>query len=840
MSTYCNIALIGNPNCGKTTIFNNLTGSRQKVGNWPGVTVEKKSGDYKYQNRNITVTDLPGIYSLSPAPQNNSIDQQISNQFVQQNQADLYINILDATNLKRNLYLTLQLIALNLPCIIVINMIDKIKLRKLNIDTDKLGQLLNRPVIALSSTQNSKENTQNLKSIIEQYYLDSNNSQAIESSHKHNLASSEHRYLYQIIDSLTENLAKDFNNLKELHNPGYLLQILETDNDDKIKHIIEKIQSLSSSNKNTIINKLLIAKQQISDHYEEDVDIIIADIRYQAINNIYQEAVTTNINTADATENSSNYRDAISTSTFSFKLIHSIKNTISNIFNLENLDNIVLNKYLGIPVFLFILYSIFEISISFGEVLKPFFELTSSFLIESLSYNLFTNLGFSSQLTATITQGLATGFTTVAGFIPQITLMFILLTFLEDSGYMARAAFVMDRLMQAAGLPGKSFVPLIISFGCNVPAILSTRTLDNNRDRILTCLMSPFMSCSARLAIFIVFASAFFPEHQGIMVFLLYLTGIIIAILTGLLLKATVLTGKPVPFILELPSYNIPTLKNIFFATWQRCKGFIVRAGKLIIPICIFLQLFNSIQPNGKWLEHGDNNLEKSALAQISKTITPVLNPIGVTNDNWPATVGLITGSLAKEVVVGTLNTLYSNNNHQDIHNPTQLENLNNNQKSFMTELSTTFSNATQRSSELLSDLFSYQHFNITNKEVSDDDFSKIAFTKLNQAFPSIWAAFAYCLFVLLYMPCLSTFSILMKEIGKNWAIASLIWSLDIAYATSATVYQLSTLYSSPVRSLCIITSIILFHVFLFKYLKSGRLAHYFEAGKSSNNYLMT
>lgn len=813
MKKQFNIALIGNPNCGKTTIFNNLTGARQKVGNWPGVTVEKKTGQYTYDDQRVAITDLPGIYSLSPAPQNNSIDQKITNEFISCEQnIDLYINILDATNLKRNLYLCLQLISLGLPCIIVINMIDKTGAKNLNIDYQKLSSILNCPVIAISSTYNSKENSTRLKQAIYQKLqskqtnnksplfnhaniannlglnLDLNLevNQAVNNNHIQNISVENNNYnkLNEIIleyikhfEQTNTSISRDMH--RDLAPFGYILQLLETESD----------------NTNHELNFI---KKQIADHYQEDTDIIIADLRYNLINNIYKKSIQNSPLSADQTSSTHN--------------------------KTAKLDTVILNKYLGIPIFLFILYSIFEISISLGEVLKPFFELPSQALTEYFIAITSNTLGLSVNLSQNISQGLATGISTVAGFIPQIGLMFILLTFLEDSGYMARAAFVMDRLMQSAGLPGKSFVPLIISFGCNVPAILSTRTLDSPRDRILTCLMSPFMSCSARLAIFIVFASAFFPKHQGLMVFLLYITGILVAILTGLLVKSTILTNKAMPFILELPSYNVPTVKNILITTWQRCKGFITRAGKLIIPICLVLQLLNSIQPNGQWITD-DSHLDKSLLAKAGKTITPILNPIGVTNDNWPATVGLITGSLAKEVVVGTLNTIYSSTNN--LNTPNIEDNISNQEITDTSNIVLSLKLAYTESLERLARLFSKQHYEIEIPE--DSEFSSTAFIKLSHAFPSTWAAFAYCLFVLLYMPCLSTFSILMREIGKNWAIASLLWSLDIAYITSSVVYQLSNLQNTPVKSLSIISLIITSHLLIYRYLKSGKLNNYFK-----------
>ncbi|MBP9722994.1 MAG: ferrous iron transport protein B [Gammaproteobacteria bacterium] len=801
-------ALIGNPNCGKTTIFNNLTNTNQKVGNWPGVTVEKKSGQYHYKNQEITVTDLPGLYSISPAPQNNSLDQEITNNFVINNPCDLYINILDAGNLKRNLYLTLQLVELGLPCIVIINMIDKATFKKLNIDLDNLRYILenclNCHVLTISATKNIKTNILVIKEFIYQAINNNINKKHLYSANTSLLNNlninpaclpnilelQEIEQYYKKLNQIAFELTKSSDNYsQDLNSVGLAIRALEHTSYSKI----------------TANSELKIAKDAIQEHYKEDPDIIIADLRYKIINSIYNAflKIKTNLNTKQ-----NNYFDLSGT-----------------------LDRLFLNKYLGIPIFLFLLYSVFELSISLGGIFKPFFELPSQFLANQI-----VSLANNSVLVLNLSHGLATGISTVASFIPQIAIMFVLLTYLEDSGYMARAAFIMDRLMLAVGLPGKSFLPLIISFGCNVPAIMATRTLNNHYDRILTCLMAPFMSCSARLAIFIIFASTFFPERPALMVFILYIIGIIVALLTGLILKKNIFVNNKTPLILELPSYNWPNLRTIALTSWQHIKSFILRAGKLIIPICITLQLLNSIEFNGKWVSVADHNSEKSILAEVSKTFTPLLNPIGVTNDNWPATVGLITGSLAKEIVVGTLNTLYSSPELATNQNTNQNTNKN------TTDLNNIFAVLNQAKLEslaLLQNLFSASHYNFTDN--SNTDFSLSSYNKLSSAFPSVWAAFAYCLFVLLYIPCLSTFSTLIKEIGRSWAIASLLWSLDIAYCSATMVYQASNILVTPIKFLLITGIIIISHMLLYLYIKknikNGQPNFYFNT-KNNNAHI--
>ncbi|MCK5200233.1 MAG: ferrous iron transport protein B, partial [Spirochaetales bacterium] len=322
----------------------------------------------------------------------------------------------------------------------------------------------------------------------------------------------------------------------------------------------------------------------------------------------------------------------------------------------DKIDKIVLNRFLGIPIFLAAMYLVFWVTINLGGALIDFFDISFGAIFVDGSAILLDKIGSPGWITAIISTGIGGGIQTLATFVPIMFMMFFMLALLEDSGYMARAAFVMDRFMRVIGLPGKAFIPMLVGFGCTVPAIMATRTLANKRDRYLTIFMTPFMSCGARLPVYALFAAAFFPKNGQTIVFALYMTGIVLAVFTGLLLKKTLFAGESAPLLMELPLYHVPRLKHIFLHTWLRLKGFILKAGKFLIIIIAVLGFFNSLGTDGSF---GNEDSEESVLAVAGKVITPIFTPFGVTKENWPASVGLFTGLFAKEVVVGTLNSLY-------------------------------------------------------------------------------------------------------------------------------------------------------------------------------------
>ncbi|MGP1927889.1 MAG: Fe(2+) transporter permease subunit FeoB [Arsenophonus sp. NC-QC1-MAG3] len=740
------ISLIGNPNVGKTTLFNQLTGARQRVGNWAGVTVERKVGRFATSKYDIELVDLPGTYSLTTISEQTSLDEQIACHFILSGKADMLINVINAANLERNLYLTLQLIELGVPCIVALNMLDIAENQNIYINIDELQTRLGCPVIPLISTR--AKGIRKLKEVIDK--------------HSNNLISIITHYP-DILLTEVENLIKiiDNNKFNYQQRRWMALQILEGD-----MHTLER--TFISSNKLDKIKANLQSKQQ------EEPELIIADARYQTIGTICEAVINTE----------------------TVKL-----NTLT-----QFIDKILLNRWFGVPIFLFIMYLMFIFAINIGGALQPIFEGGSeAIFIHGIQWIGHT-FNLQKWLTVFLAQGVGAGINTVLTLVPQIGLMYLFLSVLEDSGYMARAAFVMDRLMQGLGLPGKSFVPLIVGFGCNVPAIMGARILDTHRERLITVLMAPFMSCGARLAIFAVFAAAFFGKNGQRIVFSLYLLGIIIAILTGLLLKYTIARGSSSPFIMELPVYHIPHLKTLLLQTWQRLKGFILRAGKVIVISSMIIGVLNSFSLSGKVVD----NINDSTLASISKTVTPLLKPIGINNDNWQATVGLITGALAKEVVIGTLNALYTAENITQA--PFNAEQFN-----LLDELE----NAVNKTWNNLKEIFRLSVLsNPIEASKSDGDMDSGTMGAMAIRFGSTVSAYSYLIFVLLYVPCISVLGAIARESNRNWMIFSILWGLNIAYSVSALFYQITTFSQHPQYSTWVIGMIVVFDLLLITLLR--------------------
>ena len=593
------IAIAGNPNCGKTVIFNALTGCNQKVGNWSGVTVDRKQGCFTKNGENFTVVDIPGIYTLHTATEDASLDERIACQYLLSGDVDLIINVIDASNLERHLYLTAQLLEMNLPMVIVLNMSDIAKRRGIHIDTEKLSKQLGCQVLPMVA--NRRKGIEQLREAI------AAGKHEIAAPIQYPFAASIRAAIDELCQSITAN------------NSEWLARrLLESD------HLAE---SLVDKSVHQLSQQL---QSSIKQEQGEPVDLLIADARYQWVDTIVHSCSEKRKTT---------------------------KQTVT-----ELVDKVVLNRFLGVPIFLFVMYATFFFAINVGGAFQDFFDIGSTTIfIDGLSHVL-TSVHSPTWLTAVLANGLGKGINTVITFTPVIGGMFLFLALLEDSGYMARAAFVVDRLMRAIGLPGKAFVPLIVGFGCNVPTVMATRTLGSKRDRILTVMMAPFMSCGARLAIFAVFVGAFFNHGGQNIIFLLYIIGIVVAILTGLLLRFTLLRGEAAPMPTELPTYHAPHPFSVLRSTWHRLKMFLKKAGRFIIPICMLIGALNVVSIHGKLL-HGEANQE-SLLSGAGKLVTPVFRPMGLKQENWPATVGLFTGLLAKEVVVGTLNTLYSQVGH--------------------------------------------------------------------------------------------------------------------------------------------------------------------------------
>ncbi|ROP56419.1 ferrous iron transport protein B [Enterobacter sp. BIGb0383] len=741
------LGLIGNPNSGKTTLFNQLTGARQRVGNWAGVTVERKEGTFNTTDHQITLVDLPGTYSLTTISSQTSLDEQIACHAILSGDANMLINVVDASNLERNLYLTLQLLELGIPCIVALNMLDIAEKQHIRIDIDALAHRLGCPVVPLVSTRGRGIDA--LKLAIDRHQANDD----IELVHYS-------QPLLREANTLADTMSPELP-LKQRRWLG--LQMLDGD-----------IYSRDWAGDTT--QSLPAALQRLSKEID-DPALHIADARYQSIAAICD--VVSNTLTAEPS-----------------RLTTAI-------------DKVVINRFLGLPVFLLVMYVMFLLAINIGGALQPLFDVGSVAIfvhgIQWLGYQ----LHLPEWLTIFLAQGLGGGINTVLPLVPQIGMMYLFLSFLEDSGYMARAAFVMDRLMQSLGLPGKSFVPLIVGFGCNVPSVMGARTLDAPRERLMTIMMAPFMSCGARLAIFAVFAAAFFGQQGALAVFSLYVLGIVMAVLTGLMLKHTIMRGEASPFVMELPVYHVPHLKSLLLQTWQRLKGFVVRAGKVIIVVSIFLSALNSFSLDGKTV----NNINDSALASVSRVFTPLLKPIGIHEDHWQATVGLFTGAMAKEVVVGTLNTLYTAENIQEEEFDPATFNLKD-------EL---FS-AVEETWQSLQDTFSLSVLaNPIEASKGDGEMATGAMGVMSSKFGSASAAYSYLIFVLLYIPCISVMGAVARETSRGWMGFSILWGLNIAYSLSTLFYQAVNFSQHPQYSLVCILIVVLFNVVLIGALRRMR-----------------
>lgn len=741
------VGLIGNPNSGKTTLFNQLTGARQRVGNWAGVTVERKEGQFPTTDHQVTLVDLPGTYSLTTISSQTSLDEQIACHYILSGDADILINVVDASNLERNLYLTLQLLELGIPCVVALNMLDIAEKQKVRIDIDALSARLGCPVIPLVSTRGRGIDA--LKMALDRHQKNTHT----ELVHYAQPLSRE-------ADALAQSMAAD---MPAQQRRWLGLQMLEGD-----------IYSRAYAGDAAL--KLDTSLARLQDEID-DPALHIADARYQTIAAIC-EAVSNTL-----TAESSQFTAAV--------------------------DRIILNRFLGLPIFLFVMYLMFLLAINIGGALQPIFDAGSvAIFVHGIQWLGYT-LHFPEWLTVFLAQGLGGGINTVLPLVPQIGMMYLFLSFLEDSGYMARAAFVMDRLMQALGLPGKSFVPLIVGFGCNVPSVMGARTLDAPRERLMTIMMAPFMSCGARLAIFAVFAAAFFGQQGALLVFSLYVLGIVMAILTGLMLKHTIMRGEASPFIMELPVYHVPHLKSLILQTWQRLKGFVMRAGKVIVIVSIFLSALNSFSLSGKTV----NNINDSALASVSRVFTPLLEPIGVHGDHWQATVGLVTGAMAKEVVVGTLNSLYTAEHIQKADfNPAEY----NLPDELVAALDETWIS--------LKNTFSLSVLaNPIEASKGDGEMAEGTMGVMSEKFGSAAAAYSYLIFVLLYIPCISVMGAIARETSRGWMGFSVMWGLNIAYSLSTLFYQTVSFNEHPVYSLTCILAVILFNVVVIGGLRHAR-----------------
>jgi ferrous iron transport protein B len=738
------IALIGNPNCGKTTLFNALTGANQRTGNWPGVTVDRKEGQFKYQDTTITVVDLPGVYSLDAEDDATGMDELVARDYLLSGEPELVINIIDGSNLERNLYLTTQLMEMRLPMIIALNMMDIAEKRGIQIHPQQLAEKLGYPIIPIVAAEGK-----GVRLLIEQV-----------GEMLSHLTRSPHYVAYPAVieDALAEIVPYITKNSRQrIVEPRWTaINLLQYDE--------RLVPDLATSELTNIIAK---HRHKIHQVLGEDIDILVADSRYGFIQNVTQGAT---------------------------ERVGEVSHTVS-----DKVDQIVLNRWLGIPIFLGIMYLMFLFTINVGSAFIDFFDIAAGTIFVDGFGRLLQNIGTPGWLIALLADGAGGGIQTVATFIPVIGFMFLFLSILEDSGYMARAAFVMDRLMRFVGLPGKSFVPMLVGFGCNVPAIMASRTLESSRDRLMTILMNPFMSCGARLPVYALFAAAFFPIGGQNVVFGLYLLGIMAAIFTGLVMKHTLLKGTISPFVMELPPYHIPQIKGVFLRTWDRLKAFLWRAGKVIVLMVMVLGLLNSLGTDGSF---GNQDSQNSVLSSTSKVVTPVFAPMGITQDNWPATVGLFTGVFAKEAMVGTLDAVYGQLAIED--NPELVAEAD--KFSFWGRIGEAFASIPANLAELPSALLDPLGINIGDTDnvetaAKEQEVAVGTFGAMAKRFDGKAGAFAYLLFVLLYFPCTSATAAIYRETNLNWTVFVGCWTTGLAYIVASSFYQITRFGQHPLFS---------------------------------------
>ena len=740
------IGVVGNPNCGKTTLFNALTGSRQQVGNWSGVTVERKTGRYRFGDADVTLIDLPGTYSLDVTDQSVSLDERIARDFVHAREADVILNILDASSLERNLYLTTQLIEMGRPLVLALNMMDVAMERGLTVDCAALGARLGCPVVPIVAA--SGKGLERLRRTL----LDT----AEASADKPAIAPVRLDYGQKLEDAIAALEPRLTDIAAAAGDPSRWLAARLIEGDDLARTL--------AGNR--------IASHEVSDLLgadADDADILFADARYSFAHAVTQASVT-----------------------HSGKVARNLS---------DRLDRVMLNRLLGIPIFLVVMYLMFMFTINIGGAFIDFFDLAAGTIFVGGTAEVLASIGTPEWLIIGLANGIGGGIQVVATFIPIIAFLYLFMSVLEDSGYMARAAFVMDRFMRSVGLPGKSFVPLLVGFGCNVPAIMAARTLANPRDRILTVLMAPFMSCGARLPVYVLFAAAFFATGGQNIVFALYLIGIAAAMLTGFILKRTLLEGPPMPFVMELPPYHLPTLKGIALRTWDRTKGFVVRAGSVIVPMVLVINVLNSTGTDGSF---GNEDSERSVLAEIGRTIAPAFAPMGLNAENWPATVGIFTGILAKEAVVGTLDATYSALGTAPADAGAETEDAA--PYSVQAGLREAVATIPANLIDALGTWSDPLGINVgdlsDSKAVAEEQAVTTAtFGAMAARFDGAAGAFAYLLFILLYSPCVAAIGAIQRETTAGWAVFATLWTTGLGYVTATIFYQSAIFARDPASS---------------------------------------
>lgn len=716
-----NVALVGNPNCGKTTLFNHASGSHERVGNYSGVTVDAKEAIMKKNGYTFKIVDLPGTYSITEY----SPEELYVRTHIMDKMPDIVINVVDSSNLKRNLFLTTQLIDMNIKVVIALNMYDELEKRGVKFDYDGLGEMLGIPIIPTVASKGAGVD-ELFDKIIEVY-----EDRDLSVRHIHiNYGP----LIEDAIRKIQDEIWKNPQITDKLSSRYVAIKLLETDKTTqaRLKHLrnFEQIKTFTDQ-----------AVAVLEKEYGERSETIITDAKYGFIDGALKET----------------YQEPK-------KDRYKVK---------RELDDVLTHRIWGFPIFLFLMWFMFQATFTLGSYPMSWIDsgvhLLSGWLQNAMPTGAFRDL---------LVDGIIGGVGGVIIFLPNIMILFFCISLMEDSGYMARASFIMDKLMHKIGLHGKSFIPLVMGFGCNVPAIMATRTLDNKKDRILTMIITPFMSCSARLPVYVLLISAIFPLNQGLVLFAIYLTGIVLAVITALIMKRVVFAKKEVPFVMELPPYRIPTMKNTTLHMWHKGQQYLRKMGTVILFASILIWALGYFPRNIEYSTNYDTKIEtlksdkqlsaaekekevsqleinkeserqeKSYIGQLGHAIEPVIRPLGF---DWKMGVSIITGLAAKEIVVSTMGILYQADEHAD-----------------------------ETSGSLQTKLKEQTH----NK---GEHVGQKVFTPL--------VSFCFMLFVLIYFPCVAVIAAIRKESSWGWAVFTMVYTTAIAWFVAFATYQIGSLF---------------------------------------------
>lgn len=681
------LALVGNPNCGKTTLFNQASGAHERVGNYSGVTVDSKEGIFKHNGYKLNLVDLPGTYSITEY----TPEELYVRSYLMEKMPDVVINVVDASNLERNLFLTTQLIDMNIKVVIALNMYDELENSGVKFDYKSLGEMIGIPIIptVASKGKGLKELFNKVIDVYEERdpsvrHIHINYGETIESCI---------RSIQDLIwenPQITNRISSRFLAIKLLEGDKTIRKSL------KVYGNYDEIKSLSKKKRHFLEKE-----------FDEDPETILTDAKYGFIDGALRETLIK-------------------------------KKPKKSKRKLKEIDDVLTHRFWGYPIFLFFMWVMFQTTFSLGSYPMEWIDVGFHYLSDWM-----TSILPDGPLKDLLVDGIIGGVGGVIIFLPNILILFFFISLMEDSGYMARASFIMDKLMHKIGLHGKSFIPLLMGFGCNVPAIMATRTLDNKKDRILTMLITPFMSCSARLPVYVLLISAIFPANQGLVLFSIYLIGVVLAVLTALLLKNTIFRKSVVPFVMELPPYRIPTLKNTMVHMWFKAREYLNKMGTVILVASVLIWSL-SYFPRNKQITDETLRQEQSYIGQMGRAIEPVIAPLGF---DWKMGVSILTGLAAKEIVVSTMGILY--HAEKDSGDDTLKEKLKD------------------------------------QKYVSGSRAGEKVFTPL--------VSFGFMVFVLIYFPCVAVIAAIRKESNWRWAVFTMVYTTALAWLISMLIFQIGS-----------------------------------------------